>query len=78
MPRFLITKKITAYVTVDCANRGEARSWSERILATLEDENGNQISPDAVDDFEAESSPKETRIELLEDESPFHRTSFGG
>jgi hypothetical protein len=67
MPLFLITQKMTAYLTVECADREEARAWGERIYATLEDEDGNPIPPDAVEEFEAESGTREMWIELLED-----------
>jgi hypothetical protein len=69
MPRFLITMKITAYLTVDCADEEQARAWSRRIVATLEDEDGNQIPPDAIDDFEADYCLKnDIVIELLDEE----------
>lgn len=68
MPLFQITMKITAYLTVDCADEEQARAWSRRIVATLEDEEGNQIPPDAIDDFEADYCPKkDVMIELLDE-----------
>lgn len=68
MPLFLITKKITAYLTVDCANEEQAQAWSRRIVATLEDEDGNEIPPDTIDDFEADYClKKDIVIELLDE-----------
>lgn len=66
MPLFLITKKITASLTVDCADAEQARAWGDKMVATLEDRDGNPIPADAVDDFEAECNPDETTIELLD------------
>ena len=68
MPVFLITKPMMAYLQVDFKDEAEARAWSERIVATLEDENGKPIPPDAVYDFEADHYPAEIIIELLEDD----------
>lgn len=44
------------------------RARGKRIVAGLEDENGKPISPDAIDDFEADCYPAEMMIELLENE----------
>jgi len=55
---------MTAYLTVECTDIGDARRWATRIVATLEDEDGNAIEPDAVEDFEAESNPDEVLIEV--------------
>lgn len=67
MPLYLIRKKITTYLTVDCGDINQAIAWSERIVATLEDDDGNSISPDVIDDFEASTNPDETTIELLDE-----------
>jgi hypothetical protein len=68
MPLYLIKKKITTYLTVDCDDINQAIAWSERIVATLEDDDGNSISLDAIDDFEASANPDEITIELLDEE----------
>ncbi len=68
MPLYLITKPMTAYLQVNCKNEEEARAWSTRIVAGLEDENGKPIPPDAVYDFEADCYPEKMEIELLEDD----------
>lgn len=68
MPLYLIEKKITAYLTVNCDNRDQAIAWSERIVATLEDENGNLIAPNMVEDFDASVTPSEITIEVLAEE----------
>ena len=68
MPRFLITKKITAYLTVNCNDEEQAQAWGGKIVATLEEPDGSQVSDDIVEDFEAECNPRETMIELLADD----------
>ena len=69
MPLFQIEKKMTATLTVKCANEDEARAWADRIVATLEDEDGNPIPPEAVEDFEADYSPDhDVSIEVLDEE----------
>jgi hypothetical protein len=67
MPLYLITKSITAYLTVNCDNLEQALNWSERVVATLEDVDGNPIAPNEIEDFEASSNPSEIEIELVED-----------
>lgn len=67
MPLFLITKKITTYLTVDCADETQARAWNDRIVAALEAEGGFPIPDTMVDDFVAECNPDETTVALLED-----------
>jgi len=69
MPLYLITKPMTAYLRVYCTDEEEARAWGNRIVAGLEDENGNPIPPDAVYDFEADCYLADITVELLEDES---------
>ena len=67
MPLFLITKRMTAYLSIDCADAEQARAWGDKIVATLEDKDGNPIPADAIDDFVAECNPDETTVELLDD-----------
>ncbi|MEW5717207.1 MAG: hypothetical protein AB1817_01130 [Chloroflexota bacterium] len=64
---FLITHTLTAYLQVYCKDEEEARAWENRIVAGLEDEDGNPIPPDAVCDFEADCYPDRMEIELLEE-----------
>ena len=68
MPLYLITKPMTAYLQVDCKNEEEAHAWERRIVATLEDENGKSIPPNAIDDFEAECDLRDITVELLEED----------
>ena len=68
MPEFLITTKITSYLTVNCADKEEARIWAQNIVATLEDQDGNPILADSIVDFVAEYNPDEVRIELVDEE----------
>ena len=67
MPLYFITKQMTAYLTVDCKDEEEARAWEMSIRATLEDEDGKPIPPNAIDDFEADYYPSEVIVELLEE-----------
>ena len=68
MPLYLITKPMTAYLQVNCKDEEEARAWGARIVAGLEDEDGNPIPPDAVYDFEADCCPDKMEIEILEED----------
>jgi len=68
MPLFLVTKPMTAYLQVNCKDEEEARAWQSRIVATLEDENGKPILPNAVYDFEADFYPAKVEIELLDED----------
>lgn len=67
MPLYIITKKITSTLVVECEDETEARVWSNRIVATLETEAGNIIPPESIQSFEAECVPMETLIEVLVD-----------
>jgi hypothetical protein len=69
MPEFLIKTKIISYLTLNCANENEARSWARNIVATLEDQDGNPISADSIVDFVAEYNPDEVRIELVDEDT---------
>lgn len=65
MKEFLITKTLTAQLVVRCNDEQQARSWADKIVATLEDENGNPVELSPEMDFEASSSPMECRVELV-------------
>jgi hypothetical protein len=69
MPEFLIKTKITSYLTLNCANREEARAWVQNIVATLEDQDGNPVSVSSIVDFVAEYNPDEVRIELVDEDT---------
>lgn len=55
MPLFEIVKPITATLRVECNSQEEALIWSEKIVATLEDENGNIVFQNEIISFEAET-----------------------
>lgn len=65
MPLDLIAKPMTVYLQGYCRDELEARAWKERIVATLEDENGNPIPPKAVYDFEADCYPAKMIVEII-------------
>jgi hypothetical protein len=62
MPIFEIKKPLIATLRVECSSREEALSWADRIVATIEDENGNPVGADQVDYFEAETTLSEILI----------------
>ena len=68
MPEFLITMKITSYLTVNCADKEEAGKWAQNIVVTLEDQDGNPIPVDSIVDFVAEYNPDEVMVELVDEE----------
>ena len=65
MPKFLVTKKITAELEVECANEDEARAWSEKIVAGLEDDEGKPVELTDSMEFVADSSPSDCSVEVL-------------
>ena len=65
MPKFLVTKIITAELQVECADEDEAHAWSEKIVVGLEDEEGNPITLTNGIEFVADSSPAGYSIEIL-------------
>lgn len=66
MPRFEITKPLLATLVVDCASREEAELWANKIVVSMEDENGEQVE-DGYVYFEADASVREMRIEEVEE-----------
>jgi hypothetical protein len=66
MKQYLITKTMTAQLVVNCADESEARKWENRIVASLEDESGNPISPRDDLEFESTMNPAEARIEAIQ------------
>lgn len=65
MKEFLITKTMTAQLVVRCNDENEARSWASKIVATLEDENGNPVEPSPDVDFEASTDPAQCQVESV-------------
>ena len=66
MKQYLITKTMTAQLIVNCETEAEAGKWSNRIVATLEDESGNPIDLQSEQEFAASSSTADTRVEIVE------------
>ena len=65
MKQYLITKTITAQLVVNCTDESEARKWEDRIVATLEDANGNPIPPQKKFEFAASCNPCESSFEKV-------------
>lgn len=65
MKEFLITKTMTAELIVRCDDEQLARSWLDKIVVTLEGENGKPVEPSSEIDFEASTSPAQCRVELV-------------
>ena len=66
MPLFEIIKPITATLTVECASKEEAINWANKIVATIEDENGNDVQTEEVVSFEADARVSEIKVESLQ------------
>ena len=43
----------------------QSRSWADKLVATLEDENGSPVELSSGMDFEASSSPMEGHVECV-------------
>ena len=65
MPLFEIRKSIDTILVVDCASEQEAASWANKIVATIEDEDGLPIESDMIVSFEASSKISDLETELL-------------
>ena len=65
MKKFQITKTMTAQLVVHCDDEDQARSWADKIVATLEDENGKPVEPSPEIDFEASTNPAQCSVELV-------------
>lgn len=65
MKKFLITKKLTAELVVECDSEAEARAWAKTIVVTLEDDGGRPIELSENIDFVADSSPADCAVTLL-------------
>ena len=66
MPRYLIKTKIDVELEVDCENIQEAQEWSTKIVAELEDYDGNIIPLTEDMEFNADSKAGSTSISLME------------
>ena len=67
MPFFEITTPITATLVVECATEKEALNWADKIVAAVEDENGNPVQSKEIISFDADVKVSEIKIEKLED-----------
>ncbi|CAN5294184.1 hypothetical protein BH10ACI1_BH10ACI1_01440 [soil metagenome] len=65
MPLFEITKPMNATVVVECAWEKEAINWSDKIVADIQDENGNQLESKEIILFDAVVKVSEIKIEKL-------------
>ena len=65
MTKFLITKTVTAELELECENEDEARAWAGKIVATLEDNEGEPIELAESMEFVAYSTPSECLVEVL-------------
>ena len=67
MPLFEITKPITATFVVECATEKEALNWADKIVAAVEDENGNPVQSQEIISFDADTKVSEIKIEKLKE-----------
>jgi hypothetical protein len=56
---------MTAQLVVRCNDENQARSWADKIVATLEDEHCRPIEPTGEIDFDASTNPTECRVEVV-------------
>jgi len=66
MPLFEITKPITTTLIVECASEQEAINWADKIVAGIEDENGNLLQSKEIISFEADVKISKIKIENLQ------------
>ena len=57
---------MTATLIVECASEAEAADWAGKIVAGVEDENGNAIESDKIILFEADTVVSEIEIRSFE------------
>jgi len=67
MPRYLIKTQIDVELEVNCENLQEAQEWSTKIVAELEDYDGNKIPLTEDMEFNADSEAGNTSISLMAD-----------
>jgi hypothetical protein len=69
MKIYKISKPIITTLWVECGSEVEAMNWADKIVATIEDENGVFISSNAIRYFEAEAIKSEVKILEITDEA---------
>ncbi len=67
MPKFEITKSIYCNLVIDCKEIQEAQNWSEKIVAAVENEQGEIIGSSNFESFEAEAILTESYINLIDE-----------
>ncbi len=65
MPLFEITQPIIATLIVECVSEKEAMNWAEKIVADIQDENGNALESKEIISFEAETTVWQVDIKKL-------------
>lgn len=65
MPLFEITKTINATLIIECTSEKEAMNWADKIVAGIEDEDGNRIEAEEIVLFEADVKVSEIEIRKL-------------
>lgn len=58
---------MTARLIVECASEEEAADWAGKIVAGVEDENGDAIESDKIISFEADTIVSEIEIRSLKE-----------
>ncbi len=66
MPLFEITKPIMTTLVVECASEQEAINWVDKIVASIEDEDGNLLHSKKIVSFEADVKISKVKIENLQ------------
>ncbi len=66
MPLFEITKPISTTLIVECASEQQASDWADKIVANIEDENGNYLQSEDIVSFEADVKFSEIKIKNLQ------------
>lgn len=66
MPKFEINKTINCNLIIDCVDISEAQIWANKIVASIEDENGEIIDSSNFESFEAETIISEIKINIIE------------
>ena len=62
MPLFEITKPMTATFIVECESAKEAMNWADKIVADIQDENGESLESKEIISFKAETNISEIEI----------------
>jgi len=65
MPLFEITQPIFVTLIVECSSEKEATNWAEKIVADIQDENGNALESKEIISFEAETTVWQVDIKKL-------------